>query len=162
MQMNPNQAQMRNGSKTKNIVKKELQKRHESPRSRRQLINNLAGPQSYSRSQGTNQFLAGPQNAQSIINQFSSNNNPNQSFTGTSPNDLTFFDNKIFANNQGLKQGISSRSVGSRTGTNMNNVKMQNMSADGASQFFNRTGPIKLPHKQQKSQNQSQHVEDMF
>lgn len=40
------------------------------------------------------------------------------------------------------------------------------MSADGASQFFNRTGPIKLPHKQKvnatASQNQSQHVEDMF
>ena len=40
------------------------------------------------------------------------------------------------------------------------------MSADGASQFFNRTGPIKLPHKQKfnhsTSQNQSQHVEDMF
>lgn len=38
---------MRGNSKTKNIVKKELLKRHESPRSRRQLINNLAGPQQY-------------------------------------------------------------------------------------------------------------------
>lgn len=27
-----------------NIVKKELQKRNESPRSRKQMINNLAGP----------------------------------------------------------------------------------------------------------------------
>ena len=27
-----------------NIVKKELQKRNESPRSRRQMVNNLAGP----------------------------------------------------------------------------------------------------------------------
>ena len=35
---------LRGNSKTKNIVKKELQKRNESPRSRRQLINNLAGP----------------------------------------------------------------------------------------------------------------------
>ena len=40
---------MRGNSKTKNMVKKELLKRHESPRSRRQLINNLAGPQSYTR-----------------------------------------------------------------------------------------------------------------
>ena len=90
------------------MVKKELQKRHESPRSRRQLINNLAGPQSFSRGQGgTNQFLAGPQNAQNIINQFSSNTNPNQSFNGASPNDLTFFDSKIFANGV-LKPGASS------------------------------------------------------
>jgi len=42
------------------------------------------------------------------------------------------------------------------------------MSADGATQFFNRTGPIKLPHKNKvlgaahASQNNSQHVEDMF
>lgn len=43
------------------IVKKELQKRHESPRSRRQLINNLAGPQSYSRGKpGSNQMVGGP------------------------------------------------------------------------------------------------------
>ena len=32
-----------------NIVKKELQKRNESPRSRRQMVNNLGGPQSYNR-----------------------------------------------------------------------------------------------------------------
>jgi len=40
---------IRGSSKTKNMVKKEMLKRHESPRSRRQLINNLAGPQSYTR-----------------------------------------------------------------------------------------------------------------
>jgi len=54
-----------------NIVKKELQKRNESPRSRRQMLNNLAGPQSYNRrgfingpsQNGSNQFLAGNPNA---------------------------------------------------------------------------------------------------
>jgi hypothetical protein len=54
------------------IVKKELQKRHESPRSRRQLINNLAGPQSYNRrpnQNGTNQFLAGPAVNNNMIGQ---------------------------------------------------------------------------------------------
>ena len=140
---------MRGNSKTKNMVKKELLKRHESPRSRRQLINNLAGPQSYTRQGGANQFLAGPQNAQNLINQFSSNSNTNQSFSGASPNDMTFFDSKIFANGQ-LKSGHSSQSVGNQKvmgGGFHGGIKFQNMSADGASQFFNRTGPIKLPHK---------------
>ena len=161
---------MRGNAKTKNMVKKELLKRHESPRSRRQLINNLAGPQSYTRQGGANQFLAGPQNAQNLINQFSSNSNTNQSFSGASPNDMTFFDSKIFANGN-LKSGHSSQSVGGNHNKVMGSgfqggMKFQNMSADGASQFFNRTGPIKLPHKSKQhgnaSQNQSQHVEDMF
>jgi len=52
-----------------NVMKKELQKRIESPRNRRQMLNNLAGPQSYSRrgmhgqGQGSaNAFLAGNPN----------------------------------------------------------------------------------------------------
>ena len=143
---------IRGNSKTKNMVKKELQKRHESPRSRRQLINNLAGPQSYSRGQsGANQFLAGPSNPQNFMNQFSSHPSGNQSFTGASPNDLTFFDSKIFANGNMKGSGQNnSRSMGNRQiGGNggFTGAKFQNMSADGASGFFNRTGPIKLPHK---------------
>jgi hypothetical protein len=104
------------------IVKKELQKRHESPRSRRQLINNLAGPQSYSRGgSNPNQLLAGPIGNQNLINQFSSNGTiNNQNFSsGAGQNDMTFFDSQIFANgimkqrsaenNRGANQAVGSK-----------------------------------------------------
>ena len=85
---------------------------------------------------------------------------------------MTFFDSKMFANGV-LKQGQSSRSVGNRaSGNGVIGAKLAATSPDAGSQFFNRTGPIKIPHKnkfqglgQQPStntQNQSQHVEDMF
>lgn len=81
---------------------------------------------------------------------------------------MTFFDSKIFANGQQQKTGHSNSTSNSKSmGNGFNGgIKFQNMSADGASQFFNRTGPIKLPHKGKShanaSQNNSQHVEDMF
>lgn len=54
-----------NNANVVNVMKKELTKRIESPRNRRQMLNNLAGPQSYSRrgvnGQG-NAFLAGNPN----------------------------------------------------------------------------------------------------
>ena len=81
------------------------------------------------------------------MNQFASNPNGNQSFSGTSPNDLTFFDSKIFANGAMKGSQSNSRSVGNRQVGGFTGAKFQNMSADGASSFFNRTGPIKLPHK---------------
>ena len=87
---------------------------------------------------------------------------------------MTFFDSKIFSKSV-LKPGISSRSVGNRPSAQLQGSKFQGNQSDSGSQFFNRTGPIKLPHKQKfatqggpmganmgNSQNQSQHVEDMF
>lgn len=150
------------------IVKKELQKRHESPRSRRQLINNLAGPQSYSRTGANpNNVLAGQAGNQHLMNQFSSNNQiGNQSFSHSGQNDLTFFDSQIFAN------GIIKQRSNDAAARNQNQIigaKFASKSSD-QSQFFNRTGPIKLMHNNNSkvqsqinhSQNQSQHVEDMF
>ena len=87
---------------------------------------------------------------------------------------MTFFDSKIFSKSV-LKPGISSRSVGNRPSAQLQGSKFHGNQSDSGSQFFNRTGPIKLPHKQKfatqgghmganmaNSQNQSQHVEDMF
>lgn len=86
---------------------------------------------------------------------------------------MTFFDSKMFANGV-LKQGQSSRSVGNRQsgGGGIIGAKFAATSLDAGSQFFNRTGPIKIPHKNKfqgmgsqpntNTQNQSQHVEDMF
>ena len=106
------------------------------------------------------------------MGQFQSNNT-NNSFLNQNQSDMTFFDSKMFANGV-LKQGQSSRSVGNRQsgGGGIIGAKFAATSLDAGSQFFNRTGPIKIPHKNKfqgmgsqpntNTQNQSQHVEDMF
>ena len=61
---------------------------------------------------------------------------------------MTFFDSKMFSNGA-IKHGQGSRSVGSRQsgGGGIIGAKFAATSPDAGSQFFNRTGPIKIPHK---------------
>ena len=107
--------------------------------------------------------------SQNIINQFGSNNGVNHSFSnGGGHNDMTFFDSQIFSN--GVMKQRSQDAA--RSGSHGNNHQIMgamfaSKSAEGGSQFFNRTGPIKIMHKnrmagghatgpQGGSQNQSQ------
>lgn len=133
------------------VVKREQQKRHESPRSRRQLINNLAQNSQAARK---NQLLSGttgmPQGA-------------NQGFNavGNATADLTFFDSKMFANNKSKSQA---NRIGAPKFTT--NSLMSGGSTDQAPQFFNKTGPVKIPHsKVMTNPNASTHsaqAEDMM
>jgi hypothetical protein len=91
-----------------NIVKKELQKRNESPRSRRQMVNNLAGPQSYNRKGvlndgnqvSSNQFLAGNPN---MMNQTFTNGMDMSGMTATT--DASFAAGRKDGANRGVIAG---------------------------------------------------------
>lgn len=120
--------------------KQEMLKRHESPRSRRQLINNLAMAQT----QGINKP------AQKVNNRLLSGNQGlgmTQQFSAQNSADLTFFDNKMFANKPKTQRKFTSGLAGGST--------------DQAPHFFNKSGPIKIPHNRPNQSTQSQ-VEDLF
>lgn len=56
---------------------------------------------------------------------------------------MTFFDSQIFANGVMKQRSHDARSTGQPIGGLMYTSK----SAEGGSNFFNRTGPIKIMHK---------------
>ena len=70
--------------------------------------------------------------------------NINQGFTaavGNATADLTFFDSKMFANNKSKSQANRIGAPKFATG-----ALMSGGSTDQAPQFFNKTGPVKIPH----------------
>ena len=75
----------------------------------------------------------------------------NHSFSNAAPNDMTFFDSQIFSN--GVQK---QRSQDARAGGNQQimGAMFASKSAEGGSQFFNRTGPIKIMHKNRVASNQ--------
>lgn len=147
------------------IVKKEMLRR-ESPRNRRQLMNNLA---MWSQNQSQGMAVNGTNNNRQkpFANQLVSGLNTmgmmqhmqNMGSTGPQSSDLTFFDSKMLNNNgkpgsqrapqqrQQLVQGSKySHGHGHSHSVAHSQGHSHSHNQNSGPQFFNKTGPIKLSH----------------